>query len=237
MRRQFQKSFFKVFFESCVTACISLLLCTAQTGHAQVLSNQPLLDDNARSTAIGMSAYTAKSSLPTAPTSKKDSINDIVNQKARSRALKSMVLPGLGQIQNGQLWKAPLVWGGLGLTTFLIFRNNDRFQEYADAFRKRTDGDSTTTDKFDPEVPSNDPPFLSQAALRDGRETFRRNRTLSVISAVAIYLANIIDAYVFAHLQDFNVSDDLSMQVRPPRFANIASQPSIMTGISLKLNP
>lgn len=174
--------------------------------------------------------------LAAQPASEKDTVINLVNKKARKRALQSAVLPGLGQIQNGQLWKAPLVWGGLGLTTYFIIRNNNRFQEFAKAFRLRTDQDSTTIDKFDPtDRADNDPPFYSKAALKDGRETFRRNRTLSIISTFAVYLANVIDAYVFAHLQDFDVSDDLSMSVRPPRIANIAQQPGVMAGISLKL--
>ena len=175
--------------------------------------------------------------FPKAPADKGDSIINLVNKKARRHALQSAVVPGLGQIQNGQIWKAPLVWGGLGLTTYFIIRNNNRFQEFAKAFRKRTDNDSTTVDKFDPEDPDNEPPFSSERALRDGRETFRRNRTLSIIATAAVYLANVIDAYVFAHLQDFNVSDDLSMKVHPPRFANIAQQPGIMAGFTLKLRP
>ena len=169
---------------------------------------------------------------------KGDSVIKALNEKARSRALSSALAPGLGQIQNGQFWKAPLVWGGLGLSVYFIINNNNRYQEFAKAYRLRTDGDSTTIDKFDPASNAdNSPPFYTDAGLRDGRETFRRNRTVSIISTAAVYLANVIDAYVFAHLQDFDVSDDLSMDIRPPRIANIAQQPGFTAGITLKLKP
>lgn len=169
---------------------------------------------------------------------KGDSVVKALNEKARGRALSSALAPGLGQIQNGQFWKAPLVWGGLGLSVYFIINNNDRYQEFAKAYRLRTDGDSTTIDKFDPASNAdNSPPFYTDAGLRDGRETFRRNRTLSIISTAAVYLANVIDAYVFAHLQDFDVSDDLSMAIRPPRMANIAPNPAFTAGITLKLKP
>ncbi len=205
----------------------------------QELSNLNSPNKSADFILGALNKNTSDRALPSRPSpGESDSVTNLVNKKARSRAIQSAILPGFGQIQNGQLWKAPLVWGGLGLTTYFIIRNNNRFQEFAKAFRLRTDQDSTTIDKFDPtDRADNDPPFYSKAALKDGRETFRRNRTLSIISTVAVYLANVIDAYVFAHLQDFNVSDDLSMSVRSPRIANIAQQPGIMAGISLKLTP
>jgi hypothetical protein len=69
---------------------------------------------------------------------KGDSVIKALNEKARSRALSSALAPGLGQIQNGQFWKAPLVWGGLGLSVYFIINNNNRYQEFAKAYRLRT---------------------------------------------------------------------------------------------------
>lgn len=219
-----------------------LALMSVTRVHAQVFQknperNKPIFSKR-KYNKSGSTGWNDTASEKSSNNEKSDSVIDIVNQKARKRALQSALLPGLGQVNNDQVWKAPLVWAGLGLTVYFVIENNRRYQEFAKAYRLRTDGDSTTIDKFDPsDRADNSPPFYSSGGLRDGRETFRRNRTLSVISGIAVYLANVIDAYVFAHLQDFDVSDDLSMSVHPPRFANIAQQPALTTGITLKLKP
>ena len=167
--------------------------------------------------------------------SSEDSVLKQVNKKARNRALQSAILPGLGQINNGQIWKVPLVWGGLGLATYNIIENHQSYKQFAKAYRLRVDGDSTTIDQYDP-ITGNSPVY-SSSALKDARETFRRNRTLSILTAFLVYAANVVDAYVYAHLQDFDVSDDLTMNVNPPKFANIANHNTISAGITIKLKP
>ena len=52
--------------------------------------------------------------------------------------------------------------------------------------------------------------------LKSGMEKARYNRDLSVIISVAYYGLTLVDAFVDAHLADFDVSTDLSMKIRPP---------------------
>ena len=52
-------------------------------------------------------------------------------------------------------------------------------------------------------------------ALKSKKDYFRRNRDLCVISIVGVYLICMVDAYVDATLSKFDISDDLSMKVRP----------------------
>ena len=47
------------------------------------------------------------------------------------------------------------------------------------------------------------------------QQTYRRDLDLSVLLAFGIYALNIVDAVVFAHLYDFDVSDDLTLRVKP----------------------
>lgn len=157
------------------------------------------------------------------------------NELATDNALKSALVPGLGQIENNQVWKAPIVWAGLGFTTFLLIDNNNKYQDFAKAYKKRTDGNPNTVDKYDPQ--SDTDIVFTQQGLKDARETFRRYRTLSAISIIGVYGLNILDAYVFAHLKEFDVSDNLTMSVNQPKFANIAGRNTLMTGITLNLKP
>lgn len=158
------------------------------------------------------------------------------NQKAKNTAIKSALVPGLGQIQNGQIWKAPIVWAGLGFTAYLFIDNNGKYQEFSKAYRLRTDNDPNTIDPYSQQA-NNNKPVYSQQALKKARTTFRRRSTLSLFSILGVWSLNILDAYVFAHLQDFDVSDDLSASVNPPNFGNIARTNALMTGITLKLSP
>ena len=46
-------------------------------------------------------------------------------------------------------------------------------------------------------------------------EAYNRSFQLAVIVTAAVYAINIVDAYVFGHLFDFQISDDLSLNVAP----------------------
>ncbi len=201
--------------------CLSILLFFTFSSKGQFLS-----DFNGKGFS-GQSAYPGSYSDDTGKAK--------INRKARNTAIKSAIVPGLGQVQNNQIWKVPVVWAGLGLTTYFYFDNQQKYQKYAKAFRLRTDGDPNTVDQFDPQ--SDNSPVFSQQGLKDARETFRRYRTISLFSIVGVYGLNILDAYVFAHLKDFDISDDLSLSVNPPKFGNIARPKSVMTGITVKIKP
>jgi hypothetical protein len=47
------------------------------------------------------------------------------------------------------------------------------------------------------------------------KNDYKRQRDLGAIGIMAIYLLNIIDANVDAHLRTFDVSDDLSLNISP----------------------
>ena len=91
--------------------------------------------------------------------------------------------------------------------------NNKNYKQYNDALIRRYDSDNTN--ELFTEI-SND----NLRILSDG---YRRNRDLSFAAATIVYVLNIIDAHVDAHLYTFNVSDDLTLKVEPafvPSFAN-----------------
>jgi hypothetical protein len=50
-----------------------------------------------------------------------------------------------------------------------------------------------------------------ETVLKNRQQNYRRYRDLSYISAAGIYLICILDAYVDAHLYDFDISPDLSV--------------------------
>lgn len=128
-------------------------------------------------------------------------------------AFYSAILPGLGQAYNKRYWKIPLVYAAMGTGIYFYVNNTNEYNRYRDAFKRRLAG--FTDDEFYDLNNNNtegSPPDVSDQALRDAQEVFQRNRELSLLITVGLYLLNILDANVDAHLQQFNVSDDLSLK-------------------------
>jgi hypothetical protein len=121
--------------------------------------------------------------------------------------LLSLALPGAGQFYNKKYWKIPVIYGAFAGLGYLVKFNDDRFQTYRKAYVLRVDGHTETVDEFVDRY--------SDADLKTLRDFYRRNRDLSYIFAGLVYVLNIVDAGVDAHLYYFDVSDDLSLRFDP----------------------
>ncbi len=130
-------------------------------------------------------------------TVKKNPINPLAPSKA---AFYSAILPGLGQAYNKKYWKIPIVYAAIGTGVYSYTWNNKKYNEFRDAYKNRLAG-----------LPD-DLQYLDQDRLIQGQKFYRKNRDLSAIVTVALYILNIVDANVDAHLMQFNVNDDLSMR-------------------------
>lgn len=142
----------------------------------------------------------------------------------------SMVLPGLGQAYNRKYWKIPIIYGLGGFTAFTATQNGREYIRYRDAYRIRVDGDPNTVDEFQGQI--------NNAVLRQNRDAFRQQRDLYWILTAGVYALNLVDAAVDAHLFDFNVSDNLSMQLFQPPAVQWVQAPGMqipLARLSLKL--
>lgn len=131
---------------------------------------------------------------------------ELKKHSPRGAAIRSALVPGLGQAYNRKYWKIPIIYAGLGSLGYAIRFNYTNFDQFRDAFILRTDGDTSTRDSYE---------LYSEDQLLKITSYYRRNLDLSVAGAGLLYLANIIDALVDAHLTGFNVSDDLAIQISP----------------------
>lgn len=125
----------------------------------------------------------------------------------RKATLLSTYLPGAGQVYNRKAWKVPIIYAAFAGLAYLVKFNNDNFKKFDNALLKRYDNDPTTVDEY--------ATIYSEDNLKSLSDFYRRNRDLSVIGITLVYVLNIIDAHVDAHLFQFNVDDDLSLQVNP----------------------
>jgi len=124
-------------------------------------------------------------------------------------AFYSAILPGLGQAYNKSYWKIPIVYLAIGIPTYLYVVNDKELDRYRTAYKRRLDG--LTDDEF--YVGRTDGnPRLSTDALRRAQDTYRRNKEMAMLFAIGFYALNIIEANVDAHLKQFNVNENLSLE-------------------------
>lgn len=130
----------------------------------------------------------------------------------RKATLRSAIIPGWGQAYNREYWKIPLVYAALGITGGTFVYNNKWYQRTKKAYDIVINKDTGSYDQIDPKLQSlvNDP-----TSLQYYRNDFRKNRDYSVLFFLLAWGLNVVDATVFGHLKDFDVSDDLSMHVKP----------------------
>ncbi len=160
----------------------------------------------------------APDSIPALPA---DSIPEKEIHSPKKAAIYSAVLPGLGQAYNRKYWKIPLVYGGFAAFGYFIDWNNDNYRISKNAYLDLTDKDENTNSfmnlKYIEYYDLNNPTMVER--LKDGlikrQDYYRRNRDLLVILTVAFYGLNIIDASVDAHFFDWDISDDLTMNLKP----------------------
>lgn len=144
---------------------------------------------------------------------KTENINPLAPSKA---AFYSAVLPGLGQIYNRRYWKVPLVYAAIGTGVYVYIYNDTEYDRFRSAFKRRRAGfiDDEFYDINNSGIVPGEPD-LSDQALQDAQERFQRDRDLALVVTIALYALNIIDANVDAHLKQFNVDENLGLDIRP----------------------
>jgi hypothetical protein len=132
----------------------------------------------------------------------------------RLAATFSAILPGLGQAYNKKYWKIPIIYIGIGSFAYLSLKNNEYYNNFKKAYKELY------------ETNPNGYYYLynttyTLSGLEAGKNYYRRYRDLYSILTVGVYVLNIIDATVDAYLFDFDVSDNLSLNISPtPLYAD-----------------
>jgi len=131
----------------------------------------------------------------------------------KKAALCSAILPGVGQVYNSihsskrknAYWKVPLIYAGLGATSFLLIQNQQTVNSIKTEYAARQIG------------PALNPLWIDydNFALISLYDQYARFRDLSILGVGAVYLFQILDAAVEAHFLRFDVSKDLSLRFIP----------------------
>ena len=141
----------------------------------------------------------------------------------------SAAVPGLGQFYNRKYWKVPLVWAAVGTGVFVYQFNQTEYLRYRTAFKLRSAGFST--DEFYDVNLDGIGPDVSDRALEEAQKTAQSQRDSSLLIAIGLYLLNVLDASVDAHLKPFNMNEDLNVSIQP-----ILRQHPVQMGAEIGLN-
>ena len=143
-------------------------------------------------------------------------------KSAHKASILSAVVPGAGQVYNKKYWKVPIIYASLATSIFFIKDNQNKLTTYQNAYITRSNGG--TDDYID---------IYNNSQLLTIVDYYERNRDVSYIIAGAIYLLNIVDASVDAHLFDFDISEDLSLNTTPKIIDTPIGKTTVL---SLKMN-
>lgn len=171
-------------------------------------------------------------------------VDTIKKHSPRKAALRSAIIPGWGQAYNKKYWKIPIVWAAVGIPAYLVYYNQEWYRRTSYAVKisdlgvsKQNPFTNTTVMTFPPfALDKVDPELLplvkagQTASLINYRNDFRKNRDYAILFGLILWGLNVVDATVDAHLKDFDVSNDLTLSIKP------AVLPGTVAGLSLVLS-
>ena len=140
---------------------------------------------------------------------KKNAPLDSVQMKKHSpkKASWLALIPGAGQIYNKKYWKLPIVYGGLAATGYFIYYFGDLTSMYRKEYVARLNEDE---EHLNPDLEN-----ASTENIKQNRDYYRRNMEICVAACAIVYMLSILDACVDAHLYYYDVSENLSLGIKP----------------------
>ena len=127
----------------------------------------------------------------------------------RKAILYAAVLPGLGQVYNKKYWKLPLVYGGFFFIGYYIKTYNDLYTEYKGHLFFNLENGLRDANDENPNVD------LTTGQLRRIVDQSRRERDFMIILMGGMYILQMVDAHVDAHLKEFDINPRLQVSIEP----------------------
>lgn len=156
-------------------------------------------------------------------------IDTVKVHSPKKAVILSAIVPGAGQIYNHiampkgkkkAYWKVPLIYSGLGVTGYFLIKNQVTQRDLKQDYTNRINGG----------VPDPRWELYDDQAILTLYNRYLDWRDLSILGMSAVYLLQLVDAGIEAHFVNFDISEDLSLQIEPAYFGNRTA------GISLNFN-
>ncbi len=125
-------------------------------------------------------------------------------KRPKIAAYYAAALPGLGQVYNKNYWKLPILYGGAAVMAYFVNWNNNKYHQYMQLLADKRSG---ITNQYTSQI--------TVDRLTSGIDYYRRNRDYVMILISGLYLLQIVDAHVQAHLINFDINEDLTLRIEP----------------------
>lgn len=171
---------------------ISLNFYSSAQGEKDFIGDTLITSDLLNIDSVNLDKFTLEKQLPY-----------ITPKKA---ALFSAILPGMGQIANKHYWKLPIIYVGVGVAGYFIVFNSEKHNYYRKLYAGRLNNDPKYLE-MDSRLTNENVKYLQDA--------YRRDLDVTVLLTAVGYGLQIMDAVVFAHLKNFDISEDISLRLKP----------------------
>lgn len=186
-----------------VSICLSIIIIhsaafSQQKNSTAIRKDSLLIKDTSGKTVITIDTLEKKKFIP------------------RKATIRSAILPGWGQVYNKKYWKLPLVYAVVGVPVYTFFYNRGWYVKTRDAAKMLATGDTLNyKSKVDPKLHIFFSTPGAAGSLLNYRNEFRRDMDYSILFVLLAWGLNVVDATVDAHLKGFDISDDLSLKLKP----------------------
>ncbi|CAA7194667.1 DUF5683 domain-containing protein [Chryseobacterium potabilaquae] len=181
----------------------TFFLCLFASAYSQVVPNDTVRVENAPKDEVVVEKLPKSESKIIADLEKANGPSKKTLKLNPTKAgLYSAVFPGLGQYYNKKYWKIPIVWGAVGAGVGIAIWNDNQYKKYREYYVAKLNG---TPNEF---VDSR--PFLDKVALGNAQDRAKRQRDYAIAITGLIYILNIVDAVVDAHLYESRHDPDLT---------------------------
>jgi hypothetical protein len=164
-------------------------------------------------TAIGQTdsiklTRTAKDSISKSRRAEADSITSYLDKKPRTALFLGLLVPGAGQAFNKRWWKLPFAYGAYGFAVYRIDDTRKRYREW--------DGYFKTAVATDQKVMVAPGIWFDSRQIKVNRDRYRDDKDRAVFLMIGIHFLTALEAFVDAHLKNFNIDDDLGLIMTSP---------------------
>ncbi|HNT20617.1 MAG TPA: DUF5683 domain-containing protein [Saprospiraceae bacterium] len=139
---------------------------------------------------------------------KDDSISLNLDKRPRTALFLGLLLPGAGQAYNGRWWKIPLAYGAYGFSFYMISSTRKTYRVWNNNFNQ-----AVRTGKKVEVAPGIE---FDSRQIKLIRDQARDNKDRAVFLMIGIHGLSALEAFVDAHLKNFNIDDDLGVHFYSP---------------------